>query len=218
MYSGMTRDALDWQKKIKKFVDNELIPWEVHAELNNGEIPNEIEQKHIGIARSFGLPGMGVSKEEGGLGLSMLEQMIIWEQLGRVTNALGWCFPEVQDWMIKNCNDYQKEKYLKPLLKVEKRECYAITEKGAGSDVEGSIESTAEKKNNEYVINGEKWYVTGANKADFFFVQAKIKGGSNEGTDALFLSIKIYPELNCLKALPLVTHTHFTIQFINLIT
>tara|TARA_Y100000590_G_C15729755_1_gene1016570 strand:- start:808 stop:1953 length:1146 start_codon:yes stop_codon:yes gene_type:complete len=194
-------------KKIKKFVDNELIPWEVHAELNNGEIPNEIEQKHIGIARSFGLPGMGVSKEEGGLGLSMLEQMIIWEQLGRVTNALGWCFPEVQDWMIKNCNDYQKEKYLKPLLKVEKRECYAITEKGAGSDVEGSIESTAEKKNNEYVINGEKWYVTGANKADFFFVQAKIKGGSNEGTDALFFVDKNLPGVELLESPPF-SHTY----------
>ena len=98
---------------------------------------------------------MGIPKEDGGLGLGMLEQMIIWEQLGRVTNALCWCFPEVQDWMIKSCNEYQKEKYLKPLLRAEKRECYAITEKGAGSDVEGSIESTAEKNDGKYFINGE---------------------------------------------------------------
>ena len=38
MYSGMTKSALEWQIKIRKFVDNELIPWEVHAEMNNGEI------------------------------------------------------------------------------------------------------------------------------------------------------------------------------------
>ena len=104
MYSGMTPSALNWQKKIKKFVNDELIPWEVHAEKNNGELPKEIEKKHRVIAISLGLPGMGISKASGGLGLSMFEQMIIWEQLGRVTNALSWCFSEAQDWMESNFN------------------------------------------------------------------------------------------------------------------
>ena len=172
MYSGMTPKALEWQKKIRKFVNDELIPWEVHAEMNQGEIPEEIEEKHRKIALSLGLSGMGISKENGGLGLGMFEQMIIWEQLGRVTNALCWCFPEVQDWMVDYFTDYQKENYSKPLLLGAKRECYAISEKGAGSDVEGSIQSTAEKKGEQYIINGEKWYITSANKADFFFLQA----------------------------------------------
>ena len=87
MYSGMTKDSLEWQKKIRKFVDTELIPWEIYAEKNEGNIPSEIEKKHQQLAIKFGLPGMGISKKEGGLGLSMFEQMIIWEQLGRVTNA-----------------------------------------------------------------------------------------------------------------------------------
>ena len=108
MYSGMTPKALEWKIKIKKFVNDELIPWEVHAEKNEGELPKDIEKKHREIAISFGLPGMGITKESGGLGLTMFEQMIIWEQLGRVTNALCWCFPEVQDWMIENCNDYHE--------------------------------------------------------------------------------------------------------------
>ena len=122
----------------------------------------------------MGLAGMGISKDSGGLGLNFFEQMIVWEQLGRVTNALCWCFPEVQDWMVKNFSEYQNEKYLKPLLKGDKRECYAITEKGAGSDVDGSIESTAEKKDDKYLINGEKWYVTSANKADFLSYKQKL--------------------------------------------
>ena len=45
----MTSSAIEWQKKIRKFVDEELIPWEIHAELNNGEIPEEIEKIHINI-------------------------------------------------------------------------------------------------------------------------------------------------------------------------
>ena len=187
MYSGMTPKALEWQKKIKKFVNDELIPWEVHAEKNNGELPKDIEKKHRDIAISLGLSGMGISKKNGGLGLNMFEQMIIWEQLGRVTNALCWCFSEAQDWMESNFNDFQKQNYLEPLLKGSKKECYAISEKGAGSDVDGSIKTTAEKSEDKYIINGEKWYVTSANLADFFVLQAKIKNGPNKDKHSLFI-------------------------------
>mgnify|MGYP000017572523 CR=1 FL=1 len=207
MYSGMTPKALELQKKIRKFVNDELIPWEVHAEMNKGELPQEIETKHREIALSLGLPGMGIPKESGGLGLSMFEQMIIWEQLGRVTNALSWCFSEAQDWMESNFNEYQKENYLKPLLLGTKKECYAITEKEAGSDVEGSIKTTAEKKGDQYIINGEKWYVTSANMADFFFLQAKIKSGDNKDMHALFIVDKNLKGIELVDT-PLFSHTY----------
>ena len=207
MYSGMTPKAFDWQKKIRKFVKDELIPWEVHAEMNQGELPEEIEKKHRKIALTLGLSGMGIPKESGGLGLSMFEQMIIWEQLGRVTNALCWCFPEVQDWMVNHFTDYQKDNYLKPLLEGSKRECYAISEKGAASDVEGSIQSTAEKKENQYIINGEKWYITSANKADFFFLQAKIKSGPNKDKHSLFIVDKNFEGVEHIDT-PLFSHTY----------
>jgi len=207
MYSGMTPKALEWQKKIKKFVNDELIPWEVHAEKNNGELPKEIEKKHRDIAISLGLPGMGISKKSGGLELSMFEQMIIWEQLGRVTNALSWCFSEAQEWMEDNFNDFQKENYLKPLLNGTKKECYAITEKGAGSDVAGSIETTAEKKEDKYIINGEKWYVTSANLADFFFLQARIKSGSNKDKHSLFILDKEEEGIQLVDT-PQFSHTY----------
>ena len=64
MYSGMTPKALNWQKKIRKFVNDELIPWEVHAEMNKGELPEEIEKKHREMALSLGLSGMGISKRK----------------------------------------------------------------------------------------------------------------------------------------------------------
>ena len=203
----MTLKALDWQKKIRKFVNEELIPWEVHAEMNNGELPKEIEKKHREIALKLGLSGMGIPNESGGLGLSMFEQMIVWEQLGRVTNALSWCFPEVQEWMINNFTQYQKDNYMNQLLKGDKRECYAISEKGAASDVEGSIQSTAEKKGDQYIINGEKWYITSANKADFFFLQAKIKSGPNKDKHSLFIVDKNLKGIEHVDT-PLFSHTY----------
>ena len=203
----MTPKALDWQKKIRKFVNDELIPWEVHAEMNNGELPTEIEKKHREIALKLGLSGMGIPNESGGLGLSMFEQMIVWEQLGRVTNALSWCFPEVQEWMINNFTQYQKDNYMNQLLKGDTRECYAISEKGAASDVEGSIQSTAEKKEDKYIINGEKWYITSANKADFFFLQAKIKSGPNKDKHSLFIIDKNLKGIEHVDT-PLFSHTY----------
>ena len=137
MYSGMTKSALEWQIKIRKFVDNELIPWEVHAEKNFGNLPSDIEKKHSDIAIKLGLPGMGISKKEGGLELSMFEQMVIWEQLGRVTNALCWCFSEAQDWMEENFTPFQKENYLYPLLKGEKKENHTLRISVSGGGCSG---------------------------------------------------------------------------------
>ena len=133
--------------------------------------------------------------------------MIVWEQLGRVTNALSWCFPEVQEWMINNFTQYQKDNYMNQLLKGDKRECYAISEKGAASDVEGSIQSTAEKKGDQYIINGEKWYITSANKADFFFLQAKIKSGPNKDKHSLFIVDKNLKGIEHVDT-PLFSHTY----------
>ena len=203
----MTPKALEWQLKIKKFVNDELIPWEVHAEKNEGELPKEIEKKHREIAISLGLPGMGISKESGGLGLNMFEQMIVWEQLGRVTNALCWCFSEAQSWMYEACSDEQIKNYINPLLRGEKKECYAITESESGSNVDGGINTTAILDGDFYILNGEKWYVTGANKADFLFVQAKIGKGKNKDKHVLFLLDKDTKGLELLSS-PLFSHTY----------
>ena len=117
----------------------------------------------------------------------MLDQVVIWEELGKVTNALCWCFSEAQSWMYEACSDEQIKNYINPLLRGEKKECYAITESESGSNVDGGINTTAILDGDFYILNGEKWYVTGANKADFLFVQAKIGKGKNKDKHVLFL-------------------------------
>jgi len=117
------------------------------------------------------------------LELSREEQVAIWEQLGRVTNALSWCFSEPQSWMFDACTEEQIENYILPMMRGEKKDCYAITESGPGSDV-ASLTATAERSGDEYILNGEKWYVTSANFAHFFWFQARV---SDEDDDALFL-------------------------------
>ena len=196
-----------WKNKIHSFVQNELVQWEIEAEMNRGEIPAEASIKHRKIAIDMGLPGMDAPKEKGGLGLSMLDQVVIWEELGKVTNALCWCFSEAQSWMYEACSDEQIKNYINPLLRGEKKECYAITESESGSNVDGGINTTAILDGDFYILNGEKWYVTGANKADFLFVQAKIGKGKNKDKHVLFLLDKDTKGLELLSS-PLFSHTY----------
>ena len=174
--------ARHWQKTGRDFADEYLLPHEVDAELNNGELSPAIARRNAARAIELGFPGLDAPTEYGGLGLRMVEQVAFWEQLGRITNALSWCFSEAQSWMFEACTDEQLERYVLPLMRGELKECYAITESGPGSDVAG-IEATAVLDGDDYVLNGEKWYVTSGNKADFFWFQARIP---DEDDDALF--------------------------------
>jgi len=195
--------ARAWQKKARQYADEYLLPHEVEAELNQGELPPDITERNKKRAIELGFGRMDVPKAHGGLEMPMVEQVAIWEQLGRVTNALSWCFSEPQSWMFDACSEAQLEEYVLPMMRGEKKDCYAITEAGPGSDVSG-IEATAHRDGDEYVLNGEKWYVTSANLADFFWFQARLP---DEGTEALFLVDQGTPGIDMI-ANPLFSHTY----------
>ena len=192
--------ARQWRDKARRFVDEELQQWEVEAELNAGNLPPEVKKRHRKLAIEMGLSAMDTPREHGGLGLSMLEQVAAWEQLGRVTNALCWCFSEPQLWMFEACTPEQLKRYVLPLKDGSRVECYAITEAESGS--EEAISTTAARCPGGYRINGEKWYVTSANLADFFFLQAK----TEDGTHALFF-VDIGSEGVEMIRSPLFSHT-----------
>jgi alkylation response protein AidB-like acyl-CoA dehydrogenase len=73
-----------------------------------------------------------------------------------------------------------------PGIRAEKEECYAITEEGAGSDVD-ALAATARRDGDGYVLDGVKWHVTSYNHAAYAFFQAKLTDGPNAGTHAMFL-------------------------------
>jgi alkylation response protein AidB-like acyl-CoA dehydrogenase len=197
----LNQSARDWQQRIRAFAEEELIPWEEHAEMNAGELPTEVAEKHRQIAcTELGLSRMDAPAEHGGLGLSMEEQVAVWEQLGRVTNALCWCFPEAQHWMFEACTADQVERYVSRLMDGSAQDAYAITEAESGSME--TVNSVATAAAEGYLINGEKWFVTSGNLADFFWVQARTEGGY----DSLFLVDKDSEGIEVVDN-PLFSHT-----------
>jgi alkylation response protein AidB-like acyl-CoA dehydrogenase len=183
MHIEISKDALAWQKIARDYADNYLQPHEVEAELNDGVLSDDITKRNKQRAIELGFTAMDVPKSHGGLELPLECQVAVWEQLGRVTNALSWCFPEAQSWMFEACTDAQLKKYIVPMMRGEHKECYAITEAGPGSDI-AALEATATRDGDDYLLNGEKWYVTSGNLATFIWFQARLP---DENDEALFL-------------------------------
>ena len=199
----LSKTAREWQRIARQYADEYLQPHEVEAELNDGELPPEITARNKQRAIELGFTAIDVPQSHGGLELPMESQVAIWEQLGRVTNALSWCFPEAQSWMFEACTEDQLRQYILPMMRGEHKECYAITESGPGSDVSG-LEATAVRDGEDYVLNGEKWYVTSGNLSTFMWFQAKLP---DEEDEALFLVDTATPGIE-ITANPKFTHTY----------
>jgi acyl-CoA dehydrogenase len=197
--------ATGWRDRARRFAEEELIPWEVEAELNEGQLPAEVRARHRRIAIELGFSAMDVPARFGGRAARVIDQVAAWEQLGRVTNALCWCFSEPHRWMFEACTDDQLQRYVLPLMTGKRKECYAITESGSGSDV-GTIEATATRCADGYRISGEKWYVTSANHADYFILQAQLVGTGHDGEHALFFIDKDQPGIELVRTPPF-SHT-----------
>jgi len=137
----------------------------------------------------------------GGQGLSVLDQVIVQERLGQLTNAL-WDAVWRPANALKHCNAEQRERYLLPAIAGERRDCFAVTEEKAGSDP-SLIETVAVRDGDSYKLTGEKWFVTVGDVADFLIVQALV---GTERAPTLFLVDKDLPGVS-VKRTPAYMHT-----------
>jgi alkylation response protein AidB-like acyl-CoA dehydrogenase len=201
---GLTADDLEIQARARTFAD-ELIPFEEAAEAAGGEVPADVAAAHAARARELGLHATNMPAGLGGGGCTMLQQVLVQEQAGRVTNALGWVAATPPSWLPAVATADQIERYVRPAIRGEREECYAITEEGAGSDV-AAIEATARRDGDGYLLNGVKWHVTSFNTASFAFFQAKLEGGPHDGEHAMFLVDLPDPGVTVIRT-PAYSHT-----------
>ena len=169
-------------KRGRDFFEQVLEPLEVITD-EHGELPDAERAPLRQKVRDWGLAGINLGKDHGGLGLSMVEQTLIEEQLGRVTNGL-WSAVWRAPVSLKFGTDRQIEEYLIPSAGGERRGCFAITEPGAGSDPR-QVQTRADFRDGHWRLNGEKWFVTSYNASDFIIVHAHVDGDPDKPT--LFL-------------------------------
>src|SRR5450432_170750 len=164
------------RERVRQWVHDECMPAQQKL-IDGGDyktILGELRKK----AREQGLWCPFIPKEFGGMGLGPLANALVQMELGEsYLGALSMNTQGPDDatmmTLLAHGTDYQKEKFLKPLLNGDKRICYSMTEKAAGADATG-MQTRAEKKGNSaYVLNGEKWFSSAASVADIALVMAK---------------------------------------------
>ncbi|HEV2362383.1 MAG TPA: acyl-CoA dehydrogenase family protein [Acidimicrobiales bacterium] len=181
----LTAEDTEIRDRARAFTDG-LIPYEEYAELHGGELPEDVAGVQHARAKELRLLATNMPAELGGGGYTMLQQVLVQEQVGRVTNALAWMVSTPPQWWPGVATPYQLERWLIPSIAGDASECYAITEEGAGSDVD-AITSTARRDGDDYVLDGVKWHVTSYNEATYAFFQGKLVDGPHAGEHAMFV-------------------------------
>ena len=171
------REIRDW---VRTFVTREIMPLEpqVLERERNGERGISLDELKAlqEKARESGFFGIQTPEEYGGMGLGAVMNALIEVELGR--SFVQFKFAGDADNILFDANDEQKATYLRPTIEGTRRSCFAITEPGAGSDAR-NIRTSAERDGDEWVINGEKTFITGGDVADVtmvFAVTDKEKG------------------------------------------
>ncbi len=163
------------REKVRQWVQDECIPAEkrLHEGADYKPLLKELRAK----ARAQGLWLPFIPKEHGGMGLGPLANALVQMELGMShLGALSMNSQGPDDatmlTLLAHGSDFQKEKYLKPLLNGDKRVCYSMTEKAAGADATGMQTRAVKDGNENYVLNGEKWFSSAASAADLAVVMA----------------------------------------------
>jgi acyl-CoA dehydrogenase len=157
----------------RQFITREVVPLEAEVLRRErahqpGLTRDELRELQL-KAKKFGFWGLATPEEYGGMDLPAVTQSLVWTEIGR--SFVPFRFGGEADNILFRANDEQKREYLIPTIEGERRSCFALTEPGAGSDA-ANIKMRARRDGADWVLNGEKTFITGGDEADFVIVVA----------------------------------------------
>jgi len=169
------------KEAVGNFVESDVYPLEARIAERGSIDPGELDALRR-KARDAGFAMLNMPAEMGGKDLSMLGQVALEEESGKATNGLGFAVVDRGPReLLEIAAPEQIERYVLPIVRGEYREAWALTEPGAGSDLT-ALRATAVRDGDEWILNGEKWFVTSEGATGVYIVLAVA-----EGEQALFL-------------------------------
>ncbi len=152
---------------VRAFVEREIYPHEDLVE-KTGKVPPDLAAEIKRKTLELGFYACNFPESVGGAGLSHVDFALVERELGRGSMALTHFFGRPQN-ILMACKGEQRERYLIPAVKGERMDALAMTEPGAGSDVRG-MSCSARRDGGDWVVNGTKHFISGADHADFVIV------------------------------------------------
>jgi acyl-CoA dehydrogenase len=197
----LSRTDTDLRQRARDFTDQVLVPLEDECEANGGLTPESAAAAKQAVL-DWDFHAINHAEADGGRGHDLFAQMLIEEQWGRATGSL-WDIPWRPSIPLAAGSETQKDRFLRPACRGERRDAYAITEENAGSDPT-MVETTATREGDAWAITGEKWHVTSGDVADFFLLHTHVDGDPAKA--AIFLVDKDTPGVRLVRT-PSYMHT-----------
>ncbi len=200
---SLSPELRELQARVRRFIAEEVIPLEGDPRQTQHGPSEELRLELVAKARAAGLLTPHASREMGGLGLSHVEKAIVFEEAGYSPlgpTALNIHAPDEGNihLMEEVASAGQKVRWLKPLVDGHSRSCFAMTEPAPGAGADPSmLATTAVRDGDDYVINGTKWFITGAEGAGFAIIMAKMEDGSA----TMFLSDMDRPGIELVRTM-----------------
>lgn len=204
---ALSTELRELQDKVLQFVKTKIVPFETDPRWGHHGPSDEMRAELNALARAEGLLCPHGPEEFGGLGLDHRAKAIAFEaagysMLGPI--ALHIAAPDEGNIHMLDvlANPEQRERFLKPMTRAEKRSCFLMTEPppGSGSDP-GALATIAKRTNSGYVINGTKWLITGARGAKVAIIMARTEGGPGDGQASMFLTDMEQPGIRIVRDL-----------------
>jgi acyl-CoA dehydrogenase len=167
MQYGLTKEQEMIARTVQSFVEKEIYPHEALVE-RTGEVPTEISQEIKKKTLDLGFYACNFPESVGCAGLNHMDFALVERELGRGSMALNHFFGRPQN-ILMACEGEQIERYLMPAVRGERMDALAMTEPGAGSDIRG-MKCAAVPDGGDWVVNGSKHFISGADHADFIIV------------------------------------------------
>ena len=167
MIYGLSDESQMIADTVRSFVEKEIYPHEDLVE-RTGEVPAEIAQDIKKKTLDLGFYACNFPESVGCAGLSHVDFAIVERELGRGSMALNHFFGRPQN-ILMACKGEQIDRYLMPAVRGERMDALAMTEPGAGSDIRG-MKCSAVRDGGDWVLNGTKHFISGAEHADFVIV------------------------------------------------
>jgi alkylation response protein AidB-like acyl-CoA dehydrogenase len=197
----LTAEDRGLKQRARAFTEQVLFPLEDECEERDGLSPDSLTSAKRAVL-DHGFNAINHTREDGGQGLDLFQQVLVEEEWGRATGAL-WDIPWRPSIPLTAATEEQKDEYLRPACRGDRRDCYAITEEDAGSDPT-MILTTAVRDGDAWVLDGTKWHVTSGDVADFILVHAHVDGDPSRPT--VFLVDKDLPGVRIIRT-PRYMHT-----------
>lgn len=183
--TDVQRDLIE---NVRRFVRTEIIPLESELDPDESEVSESVLARLVTKTKQMGLHNLDVPEELGGVGADTVTRTLLAMEMSQHRAGLySPCyaaFGQPDMAQLYDATDEQKDRYLFPILRGEKKSFFALTEPSGGSDPARSIQTRAKRDGSDWIINGSKVFISGADTADFGLVFART-GDPTSGRDGI---------------------------------